>query len=138
MQVINNQTVSDVMIKFDSVPRVRVSSLLKDALDQMLINKIGIVCLVNDWNVVQGVFTDGDLRRLILKTHKPLSAFFMDDCSEHATPNPLTISPNITLKDAIRVMTDNKIWDLPVVNEDGVLLGMVHLHDLLIEYLGKL
>ena len=131
MQVNNKQLVSDVMIGLEFFPSIGKNSLLKEALDQMLKSKKGIVCLTNDDNIVEGVFTDGDLRRLILKTHKPLSAFFMDDCIEHATLKPKTISPDLPLEDAIKVMTEKKVWDLPVVSDRGNLLGMLHLHDAL-------
>ena len=75
-----------------------------------------------------GILTDGDIRRKLLKVQKPFSAFFVDDALEHAIRSPLTIQPGDTLVHAIDLMGEKQIWDLPVVNDQGILIGLLHLH----------
>ena len=71
-----------------------------------------------------GVITDGDLRRN------------MDDLMSHragdvATCDPLTISPETLLPEALGIMNDRKISALFVVDESGALQGLLHIHDVL-------
>lgn len=75
-----------------------------------------------------GILTDGDIRRKLLKVQNPLSALFIDDCIEHAILNPVVSSPETSLKEAIIVMEEHQVWDLPVVDENGILIGLLHLH----------
>lgn len=118
----------DVMLPVGSFPAMPGTSLFKDALDAMAGARLGIVCVVDSEGKLAGVFTDGDIRRKLLKVQKPFSAFFADDIADHMTRNPLTVSEDASLAVAVGVMESIQIWDLPVVDGDGVLKGLVHLH----------
>ena len=93
----------------------------------MGIKKIGFVCIVDNEQKFKGVFSDGDIRRLLLKNQKPFSSFFIDDVIDYANIKPITINPELKLSDAINIMGKKGIWDLPVVKNDE-LLGLLHLH----------
>ena len=46
----------------------------------------------------------------------------------HAIKTPISVSKNLSLVDAILLMSEKKVWDLPVVNQDQTLIGLLHLH----------
>ena len=121
--------IKDVMLSLDKFPVIRESVILKEALEQMSNKKIGIACVVNNDYKLLGIITDGDIRRKILSIQKPLSSFFIDDCIEHVILSPKTISIDDPIIVAVNLMGENKIWDLPVV-ENGILKVLLHLHPL--------
>ena len=120
--------VSAVMLDTSRFPVVAEKTLLKEALEEMSRLNLGIACLVNDDGTLTGILTDGDIRRKLLKTQKPFSAFFVDDAIEHAIKKPTTVFSTQTLASAVALMGQKQIWDLPVVTADGKLEGLLHLH----------
>jgi len=127
-QMSNEILVSDVMLPMESFPVIEKTVILKEALEEMGRENIGIVCIVDKEIKILGIITDGDLRRKLLKIQKPFSAFFVDDALEHAIRSPITIEPSNTLKNAVILMEEKRIWDIPVVDGAGVLVGLLHLH----------
>ena len=130
MSTQNNKTmlVSDVMMDLGRVPVIKEDVILKEALEEMGRTRLGIVCIVDSNNKLLGILTDGDIRRKLLKVQKPFSAFFVDDALDHAIRAPMTIKPGDTLVHAVDVMEQKQIWDLPVVDDNGLLVGLLHLH----------
>ena len=120
--------VSEVMMGLDRVPVIKESVILKEALEEMGRTRLGIVCIVNGDNKLLGILTDGDIRRKLLKVQKPFSAFFVDYALDHAILAPMTTKPGDTLVHAVDVMEQKQIWDLPVVDDKGLLVGLLHLH----------
>lgn len=120
--------VSEVMMGLDRVPVIKEAVILKEALEEMGRTRLGIVCIVSGDNKLLGILTDGDIRRKLLKVQKPFSAFFVDDALDHAILGPTTIKPGATLVHAVEVMEQKQIWDLPVVDDKGLLVGLLHLH----------
>ncbi len=121
--------IKDVMLSLDKFPVIKDTVILKEALEEMSIKKIGIACVINSDFKLLGIITDGDIRRKILSIQKPLSSFFIDDCIDHAILSPQTINLNDTLEFAVDLMGEKKVWDLPVL-ENGILKGLLHLHPL--------
>ena len=99
--------------------------------------RLGIVCVVDENEKLLGIVTDGDIRRKLLKVQKPMSAFFIDDVIKHSIKNPITVQPETSLKTAVELMGDKQIWDLPVVDGDGKLKGLLHLHPAIKKLLGQ-
>ena len=64
------------IISIDNIPHINDDALFKEALDEMIKNKLGIICILNKNYILKGILTDGDIRRKLLKIQKPLSAFF--------------------------------------------------------------
>lgn len=124
----NTMLVSKVMMPLDLFPVIGETVILKEALEEMGRLQLGIACIVDASKKLLGILTDGDIRRKLLKVQKPFSAFFVDDALDHAIRSPLTIQPNDTLVHAIGLMGQKKVWDLPVVDEQGTLVGLLHLH----------
>jgi len=124
----SNLLVRDVMMSLDRVPVIDKTVIFKEALEEMGHKRLGIACIVNSQKKLLGILTDGDVRRMLLRVQKPFSAFFVDDALDHAIQSPLTIAPGDTLVHAVHLMDEKRIWDLPVVDAAGVLVGLLHLH----------
>ena len=120
--------VKDVMIGLDKVPVVLADTFFKNVLEDMGSHRLGIACVVDDSKKLLGIITDGDIRRKLISVQKPFSAFFVDDAIDHSIKNPATSRPVDNLSDAVKVMEKLQILDLPVVDEKGVLVGLLHLH----------
>jgi arabinose-5-phosphate isomerase len=120
--------VKDVMLSLERFPVIGKTVMLKEALDEMNRLRFGIACIVDGDNRLLGILTDGDIRRKLINVQKPLSSFFVDDALEHAILTPLTANPADTLDQAVLMMESKKVWDLPVVDEQKKLVGMLHLH----------
>lgn len=123
-----NITVKVAMLGLTKFPVLKPESILKDALDLMCKNKFGSVCVVDDKKKLFGIVTDGDIRRILLKSQKPLSALMVEDLRVICTKKPKTINSNHNLKKAVKLMQKTKIWDLPVTDRKKKLLGILHLH----------
>jgi len=120
--------INQVMLKMNEIPLVKSNAILKEAVEQMNDYNLGIVCIIDDDDKLVGVITDGDIRRKLLKVQKPFSALLIDDAIDHSIKNPIIINANDTLKNSVEIMGEKQIWDLPVVNEKGILVGLLHLH----------
>ena len=120
--------VKDVMISVGKFPIIKKTTILKEALTEMGEANLGLVCIVNENKELMGLITDGDLRRKLLKVQKPFSSFFVDDALIHAKKNPITCSPDDELKKIVNLMGEKQIWDLPVVDKNKKLVGLLHLH----------
>jgi len=129
--------VGDVMVPLNLFPVIGEKLILKEALEEMGRKRLGIACIVNEENRLLGIITDGDLRRKILKVQKPFSAFFIDDALDHAIRSPITANPDQTLELAVENMEEKQVWDLPVVDFSGNLVGLLHLHPAVKALLGK-
>jgi CBS domain-containing protein len=120
--------VSEVMLSVEKCPVVSESVILKVALEKMGALKLGISCIVDFEGKLLGILTDGDIRRKLLKSQKPLSALFVDDALVHSIQTPIVVHPTDLLFDAVTLMDKNQVWDLPVVNDQNKLLGILHSH----------
>ena len=120
--------VSDVMLGLDRLPIIKEKTIFKEALEEMGRRHLGIACVVDEQMKLLGILTDGDVRRMLLRVQKPFSAFFVDDALDHAIRSPLTVAPGVTLAKAVRLMDEKHVWDMPVVDAAGNLIGLLHLH----------
>ena len=133
---IENLTVQEVMLSCDQFPVVNQKELLRETIIEMCNFGLGVACIVNTDYKLKGVFTDGDIRRLILKVQKPIAALYVDDVIDYSTKEYKSIMPETSLKNAVLTMEKSNIWDLPVVNEQKYLKGLLHLHPALKKLLG--
>lgn len=127
-QPTENIRISDVMLNLDEIPVVPTTMFLKQALEKMGQRRLGIVCIVDESGKLQGIFTDGDVRRKLLEVQKPFSAFFSDDVIDHAVTAPSVVQEESSLAEAVQLMEEKEVWDLPVVSAAGKLIGLLHLH----------
>jgi arabinose-5-phosphate isomerase len=118
--------VSEVMRSFDDTPKISINASLQDALLEMTAKRMGMVITLDEANKVNGIFTDGDLRRLLEKTSN-LSGVSIKDAT---TSTPRTIPPELIAEEAIEMMEKYRINQLVVTDASGSLLGALNLHDL--------
>ena len=120
-------TVGDVMLAATATPQTKSTTMLKEALELMDQYRLGIVCITGADGTLDGIITDGDIRRMLNAVQKPIAALMSDDVIKHAVRAPMTVSSANLLTDAITMMGSKKVWDLPVVDK-GKLSGLLHLH----------
>ncbi|QWE10434.1 SIS domain-containing protein [Polynucleobacter sp. es-EL-1] len=118
--------VSEVMRSFEETPKISISSSLQDALLEMTAKRMGMVVTLDEKNQVVGIFTDGDLRRLLEKSTN-LDGLILKNA---ITSAPRTIPPDLLAEEAIEMMEKHRINHLVVTDASGVLLGALNLHDL--------
>ena len=123
--------IKSIMLTPDNFTVVTSEKQLVMVLEKMSESKIGHACIVDQEFKLLGVFTDGDFRRLILNIQKPLSAILGDDIIKYVTSNPKTVFEDSLFSDVKKLMSQNKIWDLPVVDNQNKLLGLIHMSSLL-------
>jgi arabinose-5-phosphate isomerase len=124
----NNEIVSSRALPMSRIPIIKKDATLKKALDVMTELRLGIVVIVDDDNKLIGVLTDGDLRRLLLTRQNPLPALLVTPALEFGNTTPKFISADTTVEKAREIMFNSEIWDLPLVTNDGTLIGLVHRH----------
>lgn len=118
--------VGELMHKGKALPMVSVDTPLRDAIVTMSSHRLGVTGVQQDDRLV-GCLTDGDLRRILesgnFKLEQPVS--------EVMHRHPRTIGAEHLASEAVHLMEEKKITTLFVLDEDGGVSGVVHLHDLL-------
>lgn len=120
-------TVEDIMLKGDSLPLVSVNSLLKEVLYEISEKRMGMAIIIDEKKNLEGIFTDGDLRRILETT----SINFDSKISRFMKKNPLTIEPDKNISDAISLLNIKKINQLVVLNKNKKVMGALSIHTLL-------
>lgn len=119
--------VKDLMHQGEEIPSVAPNTLLKDALYEISAKGLGMTTIVDKQGHLQGVFTDGDLRRAL-----DAGCDIMKTVVDHVmTQHGKTISPQAMATEAARLMEENRIYTLIVVDDSGALKGVIRMHDLL-------
>ena len=119
--------VDEVMRTGDDLPAVGPETPLSAGLLEMSRKGLGMTTVVDGSRRVLGVFTDGDLRRALDK-QLDVHATRMHDVM---TANPKMARPRMLAAEAVHLMEAHRITALPVVDEQGTLVGALNVHDLL-------
>ncbi|HVH13131.1 MAG TPA: CBS domain-containing protein [Longimicrobium sp.] len=117
--------VRDVMVA-DEVPTLPPEATMRQAV-VLLAERRGTLAVVDEGGCLLGVVTSGDLTRLMEREEH----FFPISVSEVMTRTPRTAEPEQLAAAAVGVMERAGVMALPVVDGEGRLVGMVHLHDLM-------
>ncbi|ANU66529.1 KpsF/GutQ family sugar-phosphate isomerase [Turicimonas muris] len=119
--------VKDVMRTGDDLPVVKDSASVLDAVKEITRKKIGMTAITNEANEVVGIFTEGDLRRLIEKVGdiRPISI------ASVMTKHPSTTTADALAMEAAKVLETTLRNQLLVVDKDNKLIGALHIHDLM-------
>ena len=118
---------SDVMRSGEAVPRVGPDAGFSELMREMGAKGLGASAVVDDSGRVLGIFTDGDLRRLIEKGADLRGR----TAREVMHPNPKTIRNDALAAEAAQMMEQYRITSVLVVDGDGVLVGAVNSNDLM-------
>jgi arabinose-5-phosphate isomerase len=118
--------VRDLMHAGDQVPIVNGSTPMHDAIYEMSKKGFGITAVAHDDRILDGVISDGDLRRLLQRDEQILKKTAAD-CMK---PNPATIDGNELASAALQMLEQLKITSLFITDADRRVEGIIHLHDL--------
>lgn len=118
--------VRDVMRSGDAIPAVDCGVALIEALWEITKKGMAMTAVVDQDFRPCGVFTDGDLRRLIERGQD----FTQLSIAAVMHPNPRSIGPDQLAVEAVRLMEEFRINQVLVTDERGILVGAVHIHDL--------
>ena len=116
----------DVMRTGTDVPTVLPDTSVADATREISRGGIGMTVVIDASQRVVGVFTDGDLRRAIVG-NRDLGALTVNDVMTH---HPKLIAANKLTAEAVEMMEKYKINQIPVIDENGCLIGALNMHDL--------
>lgn len=121
-------TAGELMHTGTSIPSVNSKAPMKEAIIEISSKRLGMTAVVDSTYKLQGIITDGDLRRGLEKWGEKL---FPLKAENIMTLNPKTITKDILAVKAISIMEKHSITSLIVLGADGKIEGVVHLHDLL-------
>lgn len=119
--------VGDIMHREEKIPRVSQQATISAALVEMTAKGLGMTAVVDDRGRILGVFTDGDLRRTLdrgVDLHRT-------PVTEVMTRGGIVTRPDRLAAEALKLMEENKINGLLVVEDDTRLTGALNMHDLL-------
>lgn len=120
-------TVGDLMHGGEEIPLVQSGRKVKEALFEITAKKLGAVSVIDEKGYLLGIVTDGDIRRHLEQDEKLLEK----EVSEIMTEGPKTIGSGRLAAQALKLMEDQSITVLPVVDDQQKIIGMIHLHNLL-------
>ncbi|MCL4153187.1 UNVERIFIED_CONTAM: hypothetical protein GTU68_050931 [Idotea baltica] len=119
--------VSDIMHTESHIPKIDENALISDALVEMSEKGLGMTAICSVYNKIVGIFTDGDLRRVLAQT-----------INVHTTPiaDVMTIEcktghPDMLVAEILALMQQHKINALLIVDDQQHLVGALNMHDLL-------
>lgn len=119
--------VDDVMRRDPALPRVKLGARLTEAILEVTRKRMGMTAVERADGTLAGVFTDGDLRR-VLERGTDIQSMRIEDAM---TSGAVTIGPQALAAEAVRLMDERRISALPVTDADHRMVGAIHIHDLL-------
>ncbi|WDD98104.1 KpsF/GutQ family sugar-phosphate isomerase [Thalassomonas actiniarum] len=117
----------DIMHRDERLPVVTDKAFIKDALVEMSLKGLGMTAVTNKQGELAGLFTDGDLRRILddkIDIHQ-------DNIASVMTISPTTAHSDMLAAEALKIMEDKKINGLIIVDENNKPVGAMNMHDLL-------
>jgi len=118
---------SDIMHQGERIPQIAEQAPIKDALVEMSLKGLGMTAITNDKGELVGLFTDGDLRRILdekIDIHN-------DAISTVMTKEPRVAQADMLAAQALKIMEDKKINGLIIVDKNKRVIGAMNMHDLL-------
>ena len=119
--------VRDLMISGDKMPIVSENETFTDVINTISEYKLGMAMIISSDKKLLGVLTDGDIRRTIIKYPNTSNLKIKDVM----TVNPKRITEEAYAASALNLMEKYSITALPVVDENNIPVGVIHVHDLL-------
>ena len=120
--------VKDIMHTGDAIPKIPLHASLKEALIEMTRKSLGMTVIVDDIGRIAGVFTDGDLRRLLDHDGINLSQIKIVDVM---VKNCKTASADMLASEVLAMMEKYKINALPITDKQNLVIGTINFQDLL-------
>ncbi|WP_206485188.1 KpsF/GutQ family sugar-phosphate isomerase [Thalassotalea sp. G2M2-11] len=117
----------DIMHQGERLPIVNEQAKIKDALVEMSLKGLGMTAVINNEQQLSGLFTDGDLRRILdekIDIHQ-------DEIASVMTKNPTVANQEMLAAQALKIMEDKKINGLIIIDDNNQPIGAMNMHDLL-------
>ena len=118
---------ADIMHDGSRLPLIKTSALIKDALVEMSLKGLGMTSVVDEKGQLVGLFTDGDLRRILDNR----TDIHTDTIDTVMTCSPTTAPANMLVAEALKIMEDKKINGLIIVDKNNIPIGAMNMQDLL-------
>lgn len=118
--------VEDLMAREESLPLVHEEASMADLILEMTSKRYGVSGVIDRDGRLVGIFTDGDLRRLVQKG----GDFLGMTAREVMTANPKTVTPDLLAKHCLEILESYRITQLLVCDSDNHPVGLIHIHDL--------
>ena len=123
------KTAADLMLTKNKIPFVNENKIMKEVLKILNLKKLGFVVIINEKGQTKGIFTDGDLKRLLQKKsniEKLKIKLFM-------SKNPFQVEENTLATDILKKMNKKKITSVCVFNKKNrkKTIGVIHIHQIL-------
>jgi arabinose-5-phosphate isomerase len=118
---------SDIMHSGENLPKVSTSAFIKDALVEMSAKGLGMTAVVDHSGKLQGLFTDGDLRRVL----ENKVDIHHDNIASVMTCKPCVAQGEMLAAEALKIMEDKKINGLIIVDQNNIPVGAMNMQDLL-------
>ncbi len=119
--------IESLMHTGEALPRVSPKASIPEVIYEISRKRLGLAAVTTDSNLLLGIITDGDLRRLMERRRKDTLDLTAADCM---SKNPVTLPRQELAASALRLMEERKITSVLVVDKERRLEGVVHLHDL--------
>jgi arabinose-5-phosphate isomerase len=120
-------TAADVMHQRDQVAILPPAATLRDLVAALTRTALGAVCISTDGHHLDGIVSDGDIRRAIMRDDP-----FHLTAADIMTTSPVTVQPSLSLGDVLAIMENprRKIYVVPVTNPDHTIAGLLRMHDI--------
>lgn len=125
--------VSDIMTLAPDDPRVKDCEAFREALFELTAKRLGAVSVVDGNERLKGIITDGDIKRLLEQAEKEkqsIDSLMETGVGKIMIHDPKRITESTRAYDALRFMEQHQISQIPVVDSDGKVVGMLRLLDL--------
>ena len=123
------KTAGDLMLTKSKIPFINENQSMKKAIKVLNLKKLGFLVITNSEGITKGVFTDGDLKRLMQKKRDIKNV----KIKSHMTKNPYTVGENMLASDILTQMNKKKITNVCVYKDGNKrkTIGVLHIHHLL-------
>lgn len=122
-----SSNVEEIMLTGDAIPAISEDTTIQEAIVKMDAFRLGVVFVVSPEGKITGILTDGDVRHLIAQNMLSLEKSITDVM----TKNPKKLISGSPVFDALNTMEEHQITILPVTTPEGIVVGALHLHDIL-------
>jgi CBS domain-containing protein len=120
-----------IIYDLNSIPVLNESASLKKCLDLMSKLGKGISVLVDNDNKIQGVLTDGDLRRLLLTHQNPLPSLLISEGINFGSKNPIVFKETVDREEVVETIMRKHISQILIVDSNNKFIGYVNGYDLI-------
>jgi len=123
------KTAGDLMLTKSKIPFINENQTMKKAINVINSKKLGFLVIVNSEKLTKGVFTDGDLKRLMKKRNNIGNL----KIKNFMTRNPFSLDKNTLASDVLYQMNKRKVTNVCIYNKEDKkkTIGILHIHNLI-------